>query len=93
LKILPVTHFKDPKAAILALKMLTGSRLRFCKIIPEAACDKLVLALRQSALDQIEQTQRRKFEDGFSKHFQKLVINFKEAAKMLVIVYRVVISF
>jgi hypothetical protein len=27
LKILPVTRFKDPKAAILTLKMLTGSRL------------------------------------------------------------------
>ncbi len=32
LKILPVTRFKDPKAAILILKMLTGSRLWFCKI-------------------------------------------------------------
>jgi hypothetical protein len=37
-------RFKDPKAAILTLKMLTGSRLGFCKIIPEAACDKLILA-------------------------------------------------
>jgi hypothetical protein len=27
LKILPVTRFKDPKAVILTLKMLTGSRL------------------------------------------------------------------
>jgi hypothetical protein len=27
LKILPVTRFKDPQAAILTLKMLTGSRL------------------------------------------------------------------
>jgi hypothetical protein len=27
LKIFPVTRFKDPKAAILTLKMLTGSRL------------------------------------------------------------------
>jgi hypothetical protein len=35
-KILPATRFKDPTAAILKLKMLTGSRLRFCKIIPEA---------------------------------------------------------
>jgi hypothetical protein len=35
---------KDPKAAILTLKMLTGSRLWFCKIIPEAACEKLILA-------------------------------------------------
>jgi hypothetical protein len=26
-KILPVTRFKDPKAAILTLKMLTGNRL------------------------------------------------------------------
>jgi hypothetical protein len=27
LKILPVNHFKDPKAAILTLKMLSGSHL------------------------------------------------------------------
>jgi hypothetical protein len=27
LKLLPVTRFKDPKAAILTLKMHTGSRL------------------------------------------------------------------
>ncbi len=44
LKILPVTSYKDPKAAILTLKMLTGSRLWFCKIIPKAAGDKLILA-------------------------------------------------
>jgi hypothetical protein len=37
-----VTRFKDPKAAILTLKMHTGSRLCFCKIIPEAACDKII---------------------------------------------------
>ncbi len=43
LKIVPVTSFKDPKAEILKLKMLTESRLWFCKIIPEAACDKLIL--------------------------------------------------
>jgi hypothetical protein len=33
-----------PKAAILTLKMLTGSRLWFFKIIPKAAGDKLILA-------------------------------------------------
>jgi hypothetical protein len=43
LKILPVALFKDPKAAILTLKMLTGSRLWLCIIILEAACDKLIL--------------------------------------------------
>jgi hypothetical protein len=37
MKILPVTRFKDPKAAILTLNMLTGSRLRFCKFIPAAS--------------------------------------------------------
>ncbi len=31
---------EDPNAAILTLVMLTGTRLWFCKIIPEAACDK-----------------------------------------------------
>ncbi len=44
LKILLVTRFKDRKAAILTLKMRTGSRLWFCKNIPEAACDKLIFA-------------------------------------------------
>jgi hypothetical protein len=39
LNILSVTCFEDPKAAIMTQKMLTGSRLLFCKIIPEAACD------------------------------------------------------
>ncbi len=44
LKIILVTCFKDPKVA-LELKMLTESHLWFCKIIPEATCDKLILAL------------------------------------------------
>ncbi len=44
LKILLVTRFKDPKAAILTLKMLTGSRLWFCTVIPKAAGDMLILA-------------------------------------------------
>jgi hypothetical protein len=40
-----VTLFKDPTTTILTLKMHTGSRLRFCKIIPKAACDdKQILA-------------------------------------------------
>ncbi len=43
LNILPVTRVKDSKAAILTLKMLTESRLLFCKL-PEAACDKSILA-------------------------------------------------
>ncbi len=44
LKFLLVTRSKDPKAAILTLKMLTGSRTWFCKIPPEVDCDKLTLA-------------------------------------------------
>jgi hypothetical protein len=43
LKILPVARFKDPEAAIYTLKMLEETRLCFCKIIPEAARDKLIL--------------------------------------------------
>ncbi len=39
LKILPLTCFNHPRAAILTLKMLTGSRLWFCSIIPKAAGD------------------------------------------------------
>ncbi len=44
LKIIQVTRFKDPDAAVLTLKMLPGSHLWFCKIIPEAAHGKLILA-------------------------------------------------
>ncbi len=66
---------QDPTAAVLTLKMRTGSRLWFCKIIPEAACDKLIFAHfpaanERSALENIDQSQRREFEEGFSKHFQ-----------------------
>jgi hypothetical protein len=51
LKILPVTRSEDPEPAILALKMLTGSRLRFRKIITEAAREKVsscALSLQQA---------------------------------------------
>ncbi len=56
LKILPVTHFKDPKAAILTLKMLTGSRLWFCKIILKVysrAFSLQPMRLERSALENI----------------------------------------
>ncbi len=43
LKILPVNRFKDSKAAILTLKILTGSRWWFCKII---GSEKLVKDLK-----------------------------------------------
>ncbi len=65
-----VTSFKDPKTAILTLKILTGSRLWFCKIIPEAACDILILAIfpaanERSALENIDQSRGREFWRGF----------------------------
>ncbi len=44
MKIPPLIRYKDPKAAILSLKMPAGSHLWFCTIIPDAACDKLILA-------------------------------------------------
>ncbi len=47
LKILPVSCFKDPKAAILTLKMFTRSRQWF---IPEAACVKLFGSSRSNIL-------------------------------------------
>jgi hypothetical protein len=37
------SRFKNPKAAILKLKMLTGSALWFFIIVPEAARDKFIL--------------------------------------------------
>ena len=43
-----------------------GSRLWFCKIIPEAACDKLILVHFPCSLwENIDQSQRRKFLGGF----------------------------
>jgi hypothetical protein len=44
LKTFPVTRCKGPNAAILTLKILTGSRLWFCNIITEAAHDKYIPA-------------------------------------------------
>ncbi len=43
-EILPVTRFNDPRVIILTPKIHTGSCLWFCKIIPEAVFDKLILA-------------------------------------------------
>ncbi len=74
LKILSVTLFKE----ILTLKMNTGSRLWFCKIISETTCDKLILehflcSNDGSTLENINQPKWRElmnYEEGFSKHFQ-----------------------
>jgi hypothetical protein len=48
------------------MKMLLGSSLGFCKIIPEAACEKLILAHFPVANDNIDQSQRREFEVSVS---------------------------
>ncbi len=73
LKIILVTRFKDPKAAILILKMFTRSR--FFKIVPKAARDKLNLAhftcsKWEFGTGEHRQITARKFWGGFSKHFQ-----------------------
>ncbi len=87
LKILPVTRFREPKAAILTLKMLTGSRLWFCKIIPQKLPDTswflriFPAANEESALENIDQWQRREFWGGYEWSFSKFVNNFKEANK------------
>jgi hypothetical protein len=60
LEIIQVIRFKNPKAAILTLKMLT--------------------------LENIDHSEKRKFLGGFHKAFSKLVSNFKEANKKLMIV-------
>ncbi len=68
---------KGHKLGILALKMHTGSRrLWFCKIIPEAAWDKFILARifptvnERLALENINHRREENFEEGFSKRFQ-----------------------
>jgi hypothetical protein len=38
----------------------------------------------RSSLENIDQSQRRKFSGGFQSAFSKLVINFKEANKKLI---------
>ncbi len=69
--------------------MHPGSRLWFCKIIPEAACDKLQLSLRvfyaaneRLALKNIKQSKRGNFTNSFSRHY----LNYKEANKKLIII-------
>jgi hypothetical protein len=69
---LPVISFKD-NFAILTLKMLTESDLRFCKIIPEAACDKLILAhfsCSQREVGAKERSNNHRERNSVSKHFQ-----------------------
>jgi hypothetical protein len=80
LKILSVTLFKDPKVAILTLKMHTGSRLWFCKIILEDACDQLILAhflCSQWGVDNVEARpiSEKGFLGLFLQVFSKLVCN------------------
>jgi hypothetical protein len=59
LKILPVTNFRDPKVAILTLKMYTWSCLWLYKVIPEADCDKLILAHFPCSLWEVRTRERR----------------------------------
>ncbi len=89
LKIHPVTRFKDPKVAILTLKMLTGSRLWFCKIIPKAASDNLILAHFPCSQREVGTREHRPITTEFlrrvSVSFFK-ISNFKDANKKLIIV-------
>ncbi len=71
--------------------MHTGSRLWFCKIIQKATCNKLILAHflathERSALENIDQSQRREFLRRDSVSIFKLRSKFKEANKKLIIV-------
>ncbi len=90
LEILPVTCFEDSKAAILTRKMLTGSRLWFCKIIPEAACDKLIPAHFPCSQWEAGTREHRPITENSERRFlirySKLISNFKEANRNLTIV-------
>ncbi len=57
----------------LALKILIGSRLWFCKIYPEAAFDKLIPAANERSTLQRTSTNHKEgnSEEVFSTHFQK----------------------
>jgi hypothetical protein len=66
LKILPVTRFKDPKAAILTLKMLTGAAYESVKPYRKQPVTSYLLRIFPAAndgpaLENINQSQRREF--------------------------------
>ncbi len=84
LKILSVTLFKDSKAAIFTLKFLQETVCDSCKIILEAACDKLVLAIfpeanEGSTVDNSNQSQRRELWGGFSVSIFKINKKFQRS--------------
>ncbi len=85
LKIHLVTRFKDPKVAILTQKMLTGSRLWFCKIIPKAASDTLILAHFPCSQQEVGTREHRPITKEFlrrvSVSFFK-ISNFKDANEL-----------
>ncbi len=92
-----VTRFKYPKAAILTLKMLAGSRLWFCNIIPEADCDELTLAPFAFSQWEVGTGEHRPitekgvlrrisvyiFKINNSKKWSKKLINVKGSEKLL----------
>jgi hypothetical protein len=66
LKILPVTRFKDPKEAILTLKMLTGAAYDSVKSYQKPPVTNYFFvhfpaANEGPALENINQSQRREF--------------------------------
>ncbi len=92
MKSIPVKPSSNPKAAILTPKMLTGSCLWLCKIISQAAratfilahfsCCQWVIVYREHRPITGKEILRR-----VSEAFAKLVSNFQEANKKLIIVY------
>jgi hypothetical protein len=92
LKIIPLTRFRDRKTAMLTLKMRKGSHLWFCKIISEAACNKLIFARFSCSQWEVGTREHRTFTEkgfwgGFQKAFSNLVSAFKEAINNFIIVY------
>jgi len=97
LKILPVSRFKDPKAAILTLKILKGIHLRFCKTIPNTASNGLINAHFPCSQLEVGISEHRPITwKGILRRVSKSMSKFafsKKGNKRLIIVFRVVENF
>ncbi len=86
LKILPVTCFKYPEAAILTFTESLCDSVKSYRKLPVTFLHIFPAANKRSAQENIDQSQKKEFWGGFQEAFSKLVSNFKEANKKLIIV-------
>jgi len=92
----PVSSLGKYDSVIVTLKMLLGCRLWFCKIIPEAACDKLILA--HFTFSQWEVATREHWLITAKGNLRRISVSifngkFKEANRKVIIVQGIVRRF